>query len=390
MKVILLKNLINSNVQNIEISGIRKFFNLVSGEKDVVSLTIGQPDFHTPDNVKKAGIQAIENNFTTYTPNQGILELRKAIHTYYQTNYDLTYQPETEIIVTAGASEAIDITFRTILTPGDEVILPSPIYPGYEPLITLANAKPVHVNTANTGFKFTPEILANAITEKTKCVVLPSPSNPTGAAYSKVELQALAEVLKEKEIFILSDEIYSEIVFDFDHTSIASIPDLKNQTIVINGVSKSHSMTGFRIGYTLAPEWLSGQMLKVHQYNVSCAASISQYAALEALTTYQQHTAYIKQVYKERRDYVYERLINMGLDVERPQGAFYIFPKLQLNNMNSFDLGLSLVRDAKLALVPGSSFSSYGEGYMRLSYAYHETILKEGLDRLEAYLSAKR
>ncbi|GIO18211.1 putative N-acetyl-LL-diaminopimelate aminotransferase [Oceanobacillus oncorhynchi subsp. incaldanensis] len=385
-----MKHLINNNVKNIEISGIRKFFNLVSDEKDVVSLTIGQPDFHTPDNVKNAGIQAIENNFTTYTPNQGIWELRKAIHTYYKTNYGLAYQPDSEIIVTSGASEAIDITFRTILTPGDEVILPSPIYPGYEPLITLAGAKPVHVDTTNTGFKFTPEALADVINENTKCIVLPSPSNPTGAAYSREELEALAGVIKGKEIFILSDEIYSEIVFDFAHTSIASISDLKNQTIVINGVSKSHSMTGFRIGYTLAPEWISEQMLKVHQYNVSCAASISQYAALEALTTYQEHTAYIKEVFKKRRDYVYERLTGMGLEVEQPQGAFYIFPKLTLNDMSSFDLGLSLVRDARVALVPGSSFSKDGEGYMRLSYAYHEDILKEGLDRLEAYLLNKK
>ncbi|WP_368900621.1 aminotransferase A [Oceanobacillus oncorhynchi] len=385
-----MKHLINNNVKNIEISGIRKFFNLVSDEKDVVSLTIGQPDFHTPDNVKNAGIQAIENNFTTYTPNQGIWELRKAIHTYYKTNYELAYQPDSEIIVTSGASEAIDITFRTILTPGDEVILPSPIYPGYEPLITLAGAKPVHVDTTNTGFKFTPEALADVINENTKCIVLPSPSNPTGAAYSREELEALAGVIKGKEIFILSDEIYSEIVFDFAHTSIASISDLKNQTIVINGVSKSHSMTGFRIGYTLAPEWISEQMLKVHQYNVSCAASISQYATLEAMTTYQQHTAYIKEVFKKRRDYVYERLTGMGLEVEQPQGAFYIFPKLTLNDMSSFDLGLSLVRNARVALVPGSSFSKDGEGYMRLSYAYHEDILKEGLDRLEAYLLNKK
>ncbi|WP_040979810.1 aminotransferase A [Oceanobacillus jeddahense] len=384
-----MKYLLNNNVKNIEISGIRKFFNLVSGEKDVVSLTIGQPDFHTPDNVKKAGIKAIENNFTTYTPNQGVLDLRKAIHRYYEANYELNYQPESEIIVTSGASEAIDIAFRTILSPEDEVILPSPIYPGYEPLITLAGAKSVHVDTTNTGFKFTPETLADAISEKTKCVVLPSPSNPTGAAYSKQELQALAEVLHGKEIFILSDEIYSEIIYDFAHTSIASISNLKNQTIVINGVSKSHSMTGFRIGYTLAPEWISEEMLKVHQYNVSCAASISQYAALEALTTYEKHTTHIKQVYKERRDYVYKRLVNMGLEVEQPQGAFYIFPKLQLNNLSSFDLGLSLVHDAKLALVPGSSFSQNGEGYMRLSYAYHEDILKEGLDRLEAFLKEK-
>ncbi|WP_080874902.1 aminotransferase A [Oceanobacillus timonensis] len=382
-----MKHLLNNNVENIEISGIRKFFNLVSGEKDVVSLTIGQPDFHTPDHVKEAGINAIENNFTTYTPNQGILDLRKAIHHYYKTNYELVYQPESEIIVTSGASEAIDITFRTILTPGDEVILPSPIYPGYEPLITLAGAKPVHVDTTNTGFKFTPETLANVISEKTKCVVLPSPSNPTGAAYSRQELQALADVLHGKEIFILSDEIYSEIIFDFAHTSIASISDLKNQTIVINGVSKSHSMTGFRIGYTLAPEWLSKQMLKVHQYNVSCAASISQYAALEALTSYEEHTAHIKEVFRKRRDYVYDRLVQMGLEVERPQGAFYIFPKLQLNDMTSFELGLALVHDAKLALVPGSSFPQNGEGYMRLSYAYHEDVLKEGLDRLEAYLN---
>lgn len=381
-----MKHLINNHVKNIEISGIRKFFNLVSHEEDVVSLTIGQPDFHTPANVKQASIQAVENNFTTYTPNQGISALRDAIHTYYQSNYHATYQPENEIIVTAGASQAIDITFRTILSPGDEVILPSPIYPGYEPLIILAGAKPVHVDTTNTSFKLTADTLNQAITEKTKCVVLPSPSNPTGAAYSKEELEALADVIRGKEIFILSDEIYSEIIFDFPHTSIASLPEMKKQTIVINGVSKSHSMTGFRIGYTLAPQYLSEEMLKVHQYNISCASSISQYAALEAITTSLSHTQEIRNIFEQRRDYVCERLLAMGVEVEKPQGAFYIFPKFHLEAVSSFDFGLSLVKEAKVALVPGSSFSDYGEGYMRLSYAYHENVLKEGLDRLEAYL----
>ncbi|BAC13347.1 aminotransferase [Oceanobacillus iheyensis HTE831] len=382
-----MEHLLNQQVQNIEISGIRKFFNLVSNEKDIVSLTIGQPDFYTPHAIKQASINAVNNNHTTYTANAGVIELRKAIANYYESRYQIPYHPESEIIVTAGASEAIDITLRTILEPGDEVILPAPIYPGYEPLITLARAKPIHMDTTKTNFKITKSQLEETITEKTKCIIIPSPSNPTGAAYTKKELDEIVSVLKDKKLFILSDEIYSEIIFDQPHVSIASYPEMRDQTIVINGLSKSHSMTGFRIGYALAPHWLSKHMLKVHQYNVSCASSISQYAALEAFNSNDDHLQLIKDTYKSRRDLVYNRLTSMGIDVQLPEGAFYMFPRFPMRNENSFEFGLTLVKQAKVALVPGNSFSQYGEGFMRLSYAYHEDVLNKGLDRIEKFLN---
>src|SRR5690606_8797928 len=381
-----MEKLLNHQVNKIEISGIRKFFNMVSGEKNVISLTIGQPDFYTPDHIKQATTAALLENQTTYTNNAGIIELRKAIADFYGNNYNVNFHPEDEIIVTTGASQGIDIVFRTILNPGDEVILPAPIYPGYEPLIKLAGANPDHIDTTKHDFKLTKDILENAITPKTKCVVLPYPSNPTGASFTETELKELISVLKDKNIFILADEIYSQLVYDIQHVSIASFSEVQDQTIVVNGLSKSHSMTGFRIGYVLAPKWLTKHMLKVHQYNVSCASSISQYAALEALTNGLDDPLEMKDVYLTRRDYVFKRLIQMGLSVNNPNGAFYLFPKFPTSEMSSFELGLDLVKKAKVALVPGGSFSVYGEGYMRLSYAYNQSTLEEGLDRLENYL----
>lgn len=280
-----MEHFINPLVKDMEISGIRKFFNMVAEEKegDIISLTIGQPDFHTPEHVKQAAAGALARNKTTYTSNAGIIELRQAISSFNETNYAISYDPGEEIIVTTGASQAIDITFRTILLPGDEVILPGPVYPGYEPLIRLAGATPVYADTTDTGLKLTAEGLEDMITDKTKCVVLPYPSNPTGASFSAAELNELAAVIRNHDLLVLADEIYSELVFDGKHVSIASLEKMKERTIVVNGVSKSHAMTGFRIGYALAPKWLSRHMLKVHQYNVSCASSVSQYAALEAL-----------------------------------------------------------------------------------------------------------
>lgn len=381
------ENLLNTKVKSIEISGIRRFFNMVSNEKDIISLTIGQPDFFTPDHIKEATVQAIHTNKTIYTNNAGIIELRRAISNLYEEKYSVSYNPENEIIVTAGASQAIDIVFRTILNPGDEVILPSPIYPGYEPLITLAGAKPVYVDTTQDEFKLTNSSLSKAITKKTKCVVLPYPSNPTGASFTQDELKKLVDVLKQENIFILADEIYSELVYDYTHTSIASFHEAKNRTIVVNGLSKSHSMTGFRIGYTLAPYWLTEHMLKVHQYNVSCATSISQYAALEALTKGMNDPIIMKETYRTRRDFVYQRLIDMGLTVNKPNGAFYLFPKFPNANNDSFKLGMDLVKRGKVAIVPGGSFTHIGEGYMRLSYAYDIETLEEGLNRIEHYLN---
>ncbi|MDQ0155827.1 aminotransferase A [Robertmurraya andreesenii] len=380
-----MEHLINHNVKNIEISGIRKFFNLVAGTKDLISLTIGQPDFPTPEHVKIAGKKAIDENFTSYTHNAGIFELREAAAQFVKEKYDLEYDAETEIITTVGASEAIDITFRTILEEGTEVILPGPVYPGYEPIIRLCGAKPVHANTTANQFRLTADIIEKYITNKTRCIVLPYPSNPTGVSLTKKEITDIANLLKDKDIFILADEIYSELVYNAEHFSIGTI--LKDKTIVINGLSKSHSMTGWRIGFIFAPAYLAQHILKVHQYNVSCATSISQYAALEALTNGKNDALTMKNEYLTRRDYVYERLTKIGLKVVNPDGAFYFFVKLPDRYPNSFDFALALVEKARVAVVPGSAFSSYGEGYFRLSYAYSMDTLKEALDRIEKFFA---
>ncbi|MFC4387247.1 aminotransferase A [Gracilibacillus marinus] len=376
---------INSTVEDIAISGIRRFFNLVQTKEDVLSLTIGQPDFPTPTHIKEQAISAIHNNYTSYTHNAGILPLREAIANFVSEKYHITYHPESEIIVTVGASQAIDITLRTILNNGDEVILPGPVYPGYEPLIKLAGAAPIYIDTRKNNFKLTADMIEPYITEKTKAILIPYPSNPTGVTLNEKELTDIATLIKKHDIFLIADEIYSEIVYTQEHISIAKFSEIRNQLIVINGVSKSHSMTGFRIGYILAPEWLAAHILKVHQYNVSCATSISQYAALSALTTGIHDPIQMKVAYKERRDYVLSRLKSIDLYTYTPDGGFYIFIDVSHLEQNSFDIAIDIVDKAKVALVPGSAFSTYGEGYVRLSYAYDMATLKEGMNRLADY-----
>ena len=377
----MMEQLINPNVKNIQISGIRKFFNMVEGVQNVISLTIGQPDFPTPSHIKDVAKQAIDQNFTSYTANAGYLELRKAASNYVKRKYRIVYHPESEIIVTVGATQGIDIALRTILTPGTEVLLPGPIYPGYEPLIKLAGAKPVYLDTRNTGFKVTAEMIEKAINNHTRCLILPYPSNPTGVSLTREELKEIAEVVKNKPIFVLADEIYSELVYEKEHVSIAEF--IPEQTIVINGLSKSHSMTGWRIGFVFAPAYLTKEMIKVHQYNVSCASSISQKAAIAALTTGFYDGRLMSEEYVKRRDYVYERLIKSGYNPVLPNGAFYFFVKIPTNfQLNSFDYCLKMVKENGVAVVPGSAFSEYGEGYFRLSYACSMEKLQEGLNRL--------
>ncbi len=380
-----MEQFINQRVKDLEISGIRKFFNMVSGTEGMISLTIGQPDFPTPDHVKKAAIQAIEENYTSYTHNAGYLELREAACEFAQKKYGLSYNPENEIIVTTGASEAIDIAFRTILTKGDEVILPGPVYPGYEPVIHMCGAVPVYADIRDNQFRLTAEKINPYLTEKTRCLVLPYPSNPTGVSLTENELKDIANLVKDRDLFILADEIYSELVYDGVHKSIANF--LKEKTIVINGLSKSHAMTGWRIGFLFAPEYLSKQILKVHQYNVSCANSIAQKAAIEALTAGIDDAVPMKEEYNKRREYVTARLQSMGLDIVKPDGAFYFFVKIpETVPLNSFEFALEMVQEEKVAVVPGSAFSKYGEGYFRLSYAASMKTLEEGLNRIENYI----
>ncbi|HEO8420786.1 aminotransferase A [Niallia sp. FSL W8-0635] len=379
-----MEHLINTKVKNIEISGIRKFSNMVAGKEGMVSLTIGQPDFPTPSHIKEAAKTSIDENYTSYTHNAGELELRKAASQFVHKKYNLSYDPSTEVLVTVGASEAIDVTFRTILEQGVEVILPGPVYPGYEPIIRLCGAIPVYADIRHTSFRFTADVIQKYITEKTRCIVLPYPSNPTGVSLTKEELMEIAALIKGKDIFILADEIYSELLYDQDHVSIAEF--LREQTIVINGLSKSHSMTGWRIGLLFAPAYLSQQIIKVHQYNVTCASSISQRAAIEALTVGINDAEPMRDDYRLRRKYVYDRLTSIGLDVVMPDGAFYFFIKVPTTKLNSFDFCLDLVDKVNLAVVPGSAFSALGEGYFRISFAYSMETLAEACNRLEEYM----
>ena len=323
------EHLINQKVQCIKISGIRKFYNKVMNYPDAISLTIGQPDFTTPEHIKEAAIQAIVDNKTIYTPNAGLLELRIAAADYMQNKYGLSYNPKDEVITTSGASEAIDITLRTILEEGVEVILPGPVYPGYEPLVTMCGAVPVYIDTRKNGFRLSAELLKEKITDKTRCIIIPSPSNPTGCVLTKENLREIVDLIQDKSIFVLSDEIYSELVYEGEHVSIASFPTMRDKTIIINGLSKSHAMTGWRIGFTFAPAYLTRHMLKVHQYNVTCASSVSQYAAIAALTEGFNDGLPMREEYSLRRDYVFNRLIDMGFEVEKPNGAFYNFHPLK-------------------------------------------------------------
>ncbi|OAZ50070.1 aminotransferase A [Paenibacillus polymyxa] len=381
-----MEHLLNDQVKNIQISGIRKIANKVAALPGTLSLTIGQPDFPTPTHIMEAAHRAIDEGRTTYTPNPGLPELREAAAAFVARKYGLNYRGLDEVIVTNGASEALDITLRTILSPGDEVVLPVPIYPGYEPLIRLSGGIPVLADTRNSGFKLTAEVLEPYLTERTKAVILGYPSNPTGRVMSHQELEAVADLLKERDLFIISDEIYSELIYDTPHVSIAALPGMRERTIVINGLSKSHSMTGWRIGFTLAPAEITQHMVKVHQYNVTCASSISQYAALEALTVGVDDALPMREEYRKRRDYVHGRLTDMGIPLEKPEGAFYLFPSIAHFGLSSMDFTLKLLEEQGVAVVPGDAFSSYGEGYIRLSYAYGQDVLEQGLDKIERFV----
>ncbi|WP_404408856.1 aminotransferase class I/II-fold pyridoxal phosphate-dependent enzyme [Jeotgalibacillus malaysiensis] len=374
----------NEAVKNIEISGIRKFFNKIQHIDGMISLTIGQPDFPTPSHIKEAAKNAIDHNHTNYTHNAGIIELRKAISDYMLEKYQLNYRAEDEVIVTNGASQAIDTALRTILSKNEEVILPGPVYPGYTPVIKQCGAVPVFINTTDHHFKMTADMIRPYITEQTSCIILPYPSNPTGVSLNRSELQGIADLAVEFDLLILADEIYSELTYDETHVSIGTIA--RERTITINGLSKSHSMTGWRIGVLMAPEHIAAQCLKVHQYTVSCASSISQYAALAAYTAGKNDAETMKEAYGKRRALTEEKLNELGFDVVKPDGAFYFFAGIP-GAKNAEEFALDLAAHAKVGVVPGTAFGPEGEGYIRVSYACSEDQLNEAFERMKNYLS---
>ncbi|MFT8317691.1 MAG: aminotransferase A [Sporolactobacillus sp.] len=379
---------LNGYVRSIQISGIRRFSEKVKNYPDAISLTIGQPDFPTPEHVKAAGKAAIDQNLTAYTSTPGTIEVRQAIADYAAEKYDLHYDPETEILTTIGASEALDLSFRVLLEKGDEVILPGPAYPGYPGPIHLAGGLPVYCDTRETHFKLTAAQIKEKLSARTKAIVIPSPANPTGAVMNEEELREIAELLKDKAIYIVSDEIYSELTYGVKHVSIASFPGMREKTIVINGLSKSHAMTGWRFGYTLSSEAITQELVKIHQYSTACISSITQYAAIEALTVGKNDAEPMRQEYKRRLDYVMQRLLDMGIEVIRPDGAFYVFLSIEKFGISSEAFALDLLEKGGVAIVPGTAFSEYGEGYLRLTYAYSMDKLRVALDRMERYVAS--
>ena len=383
-----LQDQFNKNVYEIAVSLIRQFDEKVSGIPNMLKLTLGEPDFNTPEHVKEAGQQAIKDNFSHYTGMSGLIDVREAASRFLSEKYTVNYQPTTEVLVTVGATEALSASLLSILEAGDKVLLPAPTYPGYEPLILLAGAEPVYIDTRETGFVLTPEQIDQAMEEhgdKVKAIIITSPSNPTGVAYNETEVSALSETLKKYPIFVISDEIYSELNYETKHVSFGKY--LREQTIVINGLSKSHAMTGWRIGFIFAPAELVEQIIKVHQYLVTAASTISQKAAVRALVQGISDAEVMREEYRERRDYVYQAMTKLGFEVARPSGAFYIFAKIPAEyEQDSMAFCIDLAEKNQLAIIPGIAFGPEGEGYVRISYAASMESLVEAMNRLSTYL----
>lgn len=386
-----MRNPLSKTITTIEPSGIRKFFDIVSEMDDAISLGVGEPDFDTPWHIRDEGIYSLEKGRTFYTSNAGLKELKIEISKYLDRRFGLSYDYNKEMLVTVGGSEAIDIAMRAMLDPQDEVLIPQPSYVSYVPCCVLANGTPVPIELkAENEFRLTAEELEAAITPKTKLLVMPFPNNPTGAVMEKKDLEAVAEVVKKHDLFVLSDEIYAELTYLDNHVSIASIPGMRERTIVINGFSKSHAMTGWRLGYACGPEVIIKQMLKIHQFAIMCAPTTSQYAAVEALRNGDEDVAMMREEYNGRRRYVLERFKEMGLFCFEPFGAFYAFPCIKDLGMTSDEFATKLLQTKKVAVVPGTAFGACGEGFLRISYAYSLDDLRIALDRVAEFVTEIR
>ncbi|WEG14292.1 aminotransferase class I/II-fold pyridoxal phosphate-dependent enzyme [Pullulanibacillus sp. KACC 23026] len=381
---------LNQDVKSIEISGIRQITDEIKTYSNVVSLTIGEPDFPTPSFIKQAAVQGLEKNMTFYAPTYGLLETREAASRYINRHYGLTYDPRTEIIVTNGTTESLFLSLRTILSPGDEVIVPTPAYPGYKPVLDLCGARFVPVDTTDQQFKLTKELLTNAITPKTKAVLLTYPSNPTGAILTHDELKELVPVIKEHDLYVISDELYSELTFDQQHTSIGSFSEVREQTIIINGLSKSHAMTGWRIGFTFASEPLTKEMVKVHQYINTSVNTVSQFAAAVALDQGDHEVSKMREEYKVRRDFIVKHLNELGFRLKAPDATFYAFPDLSPLKTNAEAFFQMALKEARVGVLPSTVFTFGDDQHLRLSFASSLDKLELFVERLSVLLSKTR
>ena len=386
-----MRNPLSDTIVTIKPSGIRKFFDIVSEMEDAISLGVGEPDFDTPWHIRDEGIYSLEKGRTFYTSNAGLKQLREEIAHYLRRRYQVSYDPLHEIIITVGGSEAIDIALRAMVNPGDEVLIPQPSYVSYEPCAVLAGGVPVIIELkAENEFRLTPEALEAAITPKTKLLVMPFPNNPTGAIMEKKDLEKIADIVREHDLYVISDEIYSELTYLERHVTIASLQGMRDRTIVINGFSKSHAMTGWRLGYACGPRIIIEQMLKIHQFAIMCAPSTSQYAGVEALRNGDEDVAAMREEYNGRRRYLLHRFKEMGLSCFEPFGAFYVFPCIKEFGMTSEEFATKLLNQQKLAVVPGTAFGDCGEGFVRISYAYSLDNLKKAMNRMEAFITDLR
>ena len=386
-----MRNPLSDKVVDIKPSGIRKFFDIVSEMEDAISLGVGEPDFDTPWHIRDEGIYSLEKGRTFYTSNAGLVELRKEISQYIDRTQKIVYNPLREILVTVGGSEAIDLALRAMVNPGDEVLIPQPSFVSYEPCAILAGAVPVIIELKEENeFRLTAQELRSAITDKTKILILSFPNNPTGAIMERKDLEAIAEVIREKDIFVISDEIYSALSYKGKHVSIASLPGMQERTVLINGFSKAYAMTGWRLGYACAPSVIMEQMIKIHQFAIMCAPTTSQYAAVEALRRGDEDVALMCEAYNQRRRFLMHTFREMGLQCFEPYGAFYVFPCIKEFGMTSDAFAERLLKEEKVAVVPGTAFGDCGEGFLRISYAYSLENLKIAMNKIENFIERLR
>ena len=376
--------------QAIPPSGIRQFFELVIGMKDVVSLGVGEPDFVTPWNIIESAIFSMEQGYTSYTSNKGMVELRREISHFLNRRYSLKYDPEEEILITVGVSEGKDLALRTILNRGDKVLMAEPCYVSYMPLTALAGGKAVYLYTSkDNGFKLSPKQIDKACDKRTKVLFLNYPSNPTGASYTKKELKEIARVVEKRNLLVISDEIYGELTYDFDHTPFASLDGMKKRTIYLNGFSKAYAMTGWRVGFACGPREIIDVMTKIHQYTIMCVPIMGQMASIEALKNGHKSVEEMKKEYRRRREFIVDGLNDLGLECHKPQGAFYVFPSIKSTGQNSVEFATNLLKKENVAVVPGTAFGPSGEGYVRMSYASSLANIKEALSRISHFLASK-